>query len=110
LSGYMGIHISGLVSLIEDKYKDEAIIFTGDGVLLHKDFLKIELNGRCSFMPDFMLRQMAAPAAQMAVTMAMRGDTADSMELVPFYLRPSQAEREHMKKHGVGDNGTAGDE
>lgn len=108
LSGYMGIHISGLVRQIEDRYKDKAIIFTGDGVLLHKDFLKIELNERCSFMPDFMLHQAAASAAQMAIAMALRGDTAGSMELVPFYLRPSQAEREYMKKHGGGDNACCG--
>ncbi|MGE5613252.1 MAG: tRNA (adenosine(37)-N6)-threonylcarbamoyltransferase complex dimerization subunit type 1 TsaB [Bacillota bacterium] len=103
LSGYMGVHISDLVRHIEERHNDAAVMFTGDGVLLHRDFLKIELNGRCSFMPDFMLRQMAAPAAQMAITMALRGDTTDSTELVPFYLRPSQAEREYMKKHGGGN-------
>jgi len=109
MSGYMGVHISDLARHIEEKYKDAAVIFTGDGVLLHRDFLKIELNRRCFFMPDFMLRQMAAPAAQMAISMALRGDTAGSMELVPFYLRPSQAEREYMKKHG-GDMHAAGEE
>lgn len=98
LSGYMGVHISELVKQIEDRAGDAKILFTGDGVTLHRDFLRIELNERCMFMPDFALRQMAASAAQMALIKAQRGDTADCMELMPFYLRPSQAEREYNKK------------
>lgn len=100
LSGYMGVHISELVEQIEDKYENEKVLFTGDGVTLHMDFLKIELNRRCAFMPGFMLQQMAAPAARIALTMALRGEATGSMELTPFYLRPSQAEREYNKKHG----------
>lgn len=101
LTGYMGVHISELVRQLEQKYDAARILFTGDGVMLHKDFLKIELNTRCTFMPDFMLQQMAASAAQLAIPAAMRGETVDSMELTPFYLRPSQAEREYDKKHPV---------
>lgn len=100
LSGYMGIHISELVRQIEEKYFNAQILFTGDGVALHSDFLKIEMNGRCTFMPDFMLQQMAASAAQLALNMAQQGKTMDCMELTPFYLRPSQAEREFARKHG----------
>lgn len=97
MSGYMGVHISELVRQIEEKNMN--VIFTGDGVALHRDFLKIELGERCFFMPDFSLQQMAAPAAKMALTLALRGETGNSFELVPFYLRPSQAEREFDKKN-----------
>ena len=96
-SGYMGIHISELVERIEENSLD--VIFTGDGVSLHRDFLKIELGERCTFMPNFMLQQMAAPAAQMALTLALRGETVGSFELTPFYLRQSQAEREYELRH-----------
>lgn len=95
-SGYMGLHVSELVRQIEEKNTN--VIFTGDGVSLHRDFLKIELGDRCVFMPDFMLKQMAAPAAQMALTLALRGETINCFDLTPFYLRPSQAEREFEKK------------
>jgi tRNA threonylcarbamoyladenosine biosynthesis protein TsaB len=112
MSGYMGVHISELVKQIEEKYKDKSIVFTGDGLVHHRDFLKTELRERCAFMPDFALQQMAASAAQLALSLALRGETMTSMDLVPFYLRPSQAEREYAKKHktaGVDDTVTDGD-
>lgn len=108
LSGYMGVHISELVGQIDEKYGGARILFTGDGVILHKDFLKIELNDRCTFVPDFMLQQMAASAAQLALSKALRGETVSCMELTPYYLRPSQAEREYAKRHEgdlAGDDG-----
>ena len=95
-SGYMGVHVSELIRQIGEK--DLNVIFTGDGVTLHKDFLKIELNHHCIFMPDFALQQMAAPAARMALMLALRGETISCFDLTPFYLRPSQAEREFDKK------------
>ena len=70
--------------------------------MLHRDFLRIELGERCMFMPDFALQQIAASAAQIALTKALRKDTSDCMELAPFYLRPSQAEREFAKKEAAG--------
>lgn len=100
LSGYMGVHISELVGQIEEKYGDVRILFTGDGVILHRDFLKIELNDRCTFVPDFMLQQMAASAAQLALSKALCGETISCIELMPYYLRPSQAEREYARRHG----------
>lgn len=95
-SGYMGVHVSELVRQIEEKNSN--VIFTGDGVALHRDFLKIELGEPCIFMPDFMLQQMAASAARMALSLALEGKTDSCFDLTPFYLRPSQAEREFDKK------------
>lgn len=104
-SGYMGLHVSELVKLFEEKYENVRILFTGDGVLLHRDFLKIELNDRCLFMPDFTLQQMAASAAKLALLRHTTGESMDQTELKPFYLRPSQAEREYAKKQKI-DNDT----
>ncbi len=116
ITGYMGVHVSDLVRQIEEQYEDSSILFTGDGVTLHKDFLKIELKERCIFAPDFMLQHMAASTAQLALSKALRGETVSSMELTPYYLRPSQAEREYAKRHSndavCGDmdgSNTAGD-
>jgi len=97
-SGYMGVHISELVAQLEGKSGN--VIFTGDGVRLHRDFLKIELHDRVSFMPDYKLQQMAAPAAQLALMYANKGETMTAYELTPFYLRKSQAEREYERKFG----------
>ncbi len=105
LSGYMGLHVSELVKLLEEKYDSVKVLFTGDGVLLHRDFLKIELKERCLFMPDFTLQQMAASAAQLALLRHAAGESMDQTELKPFYLRPSQAEREYAKKQKTGSEG-----
>ncbi len=96
ISGYMGVHVSELVSLIEDKNNE--IIFTGDAVALHRDFFKIELGDRCIFAPDFLTQHMAASAAHLALLQLQRGETVGSYDLKPFYLRQSQAEREFGKK------------
>lgn len=95
-SGYMGVHISEWVRHVEEANKN--VIFTGDGVMLHRDFLKSELGDRCYFMNDFSLQKMAASAAHMALSQALRGETASCYDLTPFYLRPSQAEREFEKR------------
>lgn len=106
ISGYMGVHVSDLVRQIEEKNAN--VIFTGDGAALHSDFLKIEFGDRCLFMPDFMLQQMALPAARMALSQALQGETVSCYDLTPFYLRPSQAEREYDKKQArVGCNITS---
>jgi tRNA threonylcarbamoyladenosine biosynthesis protein TsaB len=99
-SGYMGVHVSELVSLIEDK--NAGILFTGDAVAQHRDFLKIELGDRCIFAPDFLTQHMAASAAHLALLQMQRGETVSSYDLKPFYLRQSQAEREFGEKR----NGT----
>lgn len=98
LSGYMGIHISELVKQLEEKNAN--VIFTGDGVILHEDFLKIQLKDKCSFMPVTALQRMAASAASIAVSRVLKGETLSSFELEPFYLRQSQAEREFGRKNG----------
>jgi len=100
ISGYIGVHVSELVRQIEEK--NATVIFTGDGAALHRDFLKIELGDSCIFMPDISLQRMAAPAARMALSLALRGETVSCNELTPFYLRPSQAEREFAKKQSTG--------
>jgi len=98
ISGYMAVHINELVKKLEES--NARVIFTGDGAAIHADFLKIELGNRYLQVPEFMLRNMAAPAAMLALAQALRGETVDSFELAPFYLRRSQAEREYEKKHG----------
>jgi tRNA threonylcarbamoyladenosine biosynthesis protein TsaB len=107
-SGYMGLHINELVSRIEDR--NAHILFTGDAVSLHRDFLKIQLGERCSFAPDFLTQHMAASAAHLALLQLQRGETVGCFDLKPFYLRQSQAEREYGKKQAeeIGEDRTGG--
>jgi len=96
---YMGIPVSELVQLI--KGKNHKVIFTGDAVEIHRDFLKEELGEMCEFAQESLLLQRASSVAQLAVIRVSEGKIENCFDLVPFYLRKSQAEREYEKKHCI---------
>lgn len=78
-----------------DKVKGENVIFTGDGVNVHKALLKeygdiAPLNLRMS---------NASSVALAAAIKANKGETLNYNELNPVYLRLSQAERELLEKN-----------
>ncbi len=96
LTDYLGIPVAELVQLIKEKNK--TVIFTGDAIGLHKEYFVAELGGNCEFSPLAMRLQRASSVAEIALDMAKEGKFESSFELVPFYLRKSQAEREFEKK------------
>lgn len=97
ISEYMGVTVQELVQIIRGKNND--VIFVGDGVLIHNEYLKKELGTRCSFAPQCMLQQRASSVAQLALFKASAGKLESCFDMVPFYLRKSQAERELEKKN-----------
>ncbi len=96
ITEYLGIPVDELVQLIKEKNK--TVIFTGDAIDLHRDYFITELSGNCEFSPLAMRLQRASSVAEIALKMAKEGKFESSFELVPFYLRKSQAERELEKK------------
>lgn len=96
ITEYMGIPVSELVQIIVQNNKK--VIFTGDAINLHKDYFKSELEENCEFAPLGNRLQRGASVAELALMMAKEGKFTSSFELVPFYLRKSQAERELEKK------------
>ena len=96
VSEYMGVPVQELVQIIRGKNSD--VLFVGDGVLIHKEYLKSELGLRCHFAPQYLLRQRASSVAQLALYKAAEGKLENCFDMVPFYLRKSQAERELEKK------------
>lgn len=96
LMEYMGVPIEELAGIIKGKNKN--VVFIGDAVKLHKDFLKTELGDRCDFAPQYLMQQRASAVAELALLKALNGHTEDCLDMVPFYLRKPQAEREHDKK------------
>jgi len=96
ITEYMGIHIEELVQLI--KGKNHKVIFVGDAVKTHKDYLRSELGDKCEFAPGHLMLQRAASVAQLAFIRASEGMIENCFDMVPFYLRKSQAEREYEKK------------
>lgn len=73
-------------------------IFVGDGVKVYGDYIKERLGGHALLAPASALRQRASSIAMLAMEKAKRGETQSYSELVPFYLRKSQAERELEEK------------
>ncbi len=96
ITEYMGIPVFELVQIIIQNNKK--VIFTGDAIDLHKDYFKSELGENCEFAPLGNRLQRGASVAELALMMAKEGKFTSSFELVPFYLRKSQAERELEKK------------
>lgn len=96
ISEYMGVPVQELVQIIRGKNND--VIFVGDGVLIHNEYLKSELGIRCGFAPQSLLLQRASSVAQLALYRAVKGKVESCFDMMPFYLRKSQAERELEKK------------
>ncbi|NSW91225.1 MAG: tRNA (adenosine(37)-N6)-threonylcarbamoyltransferase complex dimerization subunit type 1 TsaB [Firmicutes bacterium] len=101
LTEYMGVKIEELVKIIRENIVEREnidkirvrVIFTGDGVIVHRAFFSNELGDRCTFAPYNLLFQRASSVAEIALNLALKGESEDCFSLVPFYLRKSQAER-----------------
>ena len=74
-------------------------VFVGDGVSVHRDYLKERLGDSAHFAPAPAMLQRASSIAMIAMEKAKRGETMHYSERVPFYLNKSQAEQEYDKKH-----------
>lgn len=96
MTDYMGVHVSELVALLGGM--NQKVVFAGDAVPLHREYLSRELGSSCLFAPGFLLGQRASSVAQLALLNAKDGLLESSFDTVPFYLRKSQAEREFEKK------------
>lgn len=93
---YMGVHIGELVDLI--KGKNRRVIFLGDAVNIHMDYLKSEFEDKCEFAPGNLMLQRGSSVALVALQKASAGQLENCFDAVPFYLRKPQAEREYEKR------------
>lgn len=75
------------------------VMFVGDAVLVYRDYLKEKLNDNCIIPREIDLLPRASSVAQLAFYKIQRQEVLDSHELVPNYLKKSQAERKYDKKH-----------
>ncbi len=79
---------------------DGKIIFLGDGVPVFKDKINERLNGRAIFANLSQRMNLASSVAQIGYEELLVGNTIESGDLIPQYLRLSQAERERLEKEG----------
>lgn len=78
--------------------REEAVIFLGDGVAVHEEKIKSRLKEAALFAPSFLSLQRASTVAEVATVLYERGEAVSAAELVPIYLRKSQAEREREER------------
>lgn len=90
--------ISDLKAELTEKYAGKRIILVGDGAeLCFKEFIDTALS--IELAPDALRFQKASSVAAAALDKLNKGEKAkNASELLPAYLRLSQAERELKKK------------
>ncbi|MCR4436222.1 MAG: tRNA (adenosine(37)-N6)-threonylcarbamoyltransferase complex dimerization subunit type 1 TsaB [Clostridiales bacterium] len=93
---YMGIDIMELLNLI--KGRNQKVLFLGDAVHTHCELLKKELPEKCGFAQENLWIPRASSVGSAAFLKAAAGKLESCFDMVPFYLRKSQAEREFDKR------------
>ncbi len=83
---------------ILNKYKNQKILLCGDGTLIHKDVLSL-VKG-FSFAPVNLNETRASALAVAAYHKTLNNELVNYNEVVPVYLRKSQAEREYDRREG----------
>jgi len=77
---------------------NEEVVFIGDGVPVNKIIIESDLKAKYSFAPAHMSSQRAASVAVLGRALYEDGKSMNARDLLPEYLRPTQAERELDKK------------
>ena len=98
VKGQCAMAIEELIEYLEEL--GEPVIFLGDGVPVNRRVIEETLKVPFDFAPSSHNRQRAAAVAALGMEYLKKGITTAAADLVPDYLRKSQAEREMEEKHG----------
>lgn len=79
---------------------NEPVIFVGDGIKNYKEIIIQKIADKAYFAPTYLSQQRAAAAAWLGLGYVQEGKCINYSELVPFYLRQSQAEQKKYKMQG----------
>ncbi len=96
-----------LSDLLEElKSLDRNVIFMGDGVFVFEEEIQKELGERAFFAPKTTVMNLGGAVAELGLEKLKSGKTTAYNELVPSYVRLSQAERDllsgNLKKELIG--------
>lgn len=69
-------------------------IFVGDGAIVHREYIKERLGDNAIFPSGIALNSRASSVAAIAMERAKNGKTESYLEMKPYYIKKSQAERE----------------
>lgn len=87
------------------KSHNKKVVFLGDGVDVHREYIKERMGEDAIFANSNVNAQRASSVAQCAYEKAQKGEDVSFLDLAPFYLRKSQAEREYDEKHNKIERG-----
>ncbi|NLN42171.1 MAG: tRNA (adenosine(37)-N6)-threonylcarbamoyltransferase complex dimerization subunit type 1 TsaB [Clostridiales bacterium] len=96
LDEFMAIPVIELVQKLNTF--DEPVMFNGDGVPAYWDLIKNEMGDKGIMAPVNLLTQRASSIACLALDKYKAEGAQKYTEVVPFYLRKSQAEQKFSKK------------
>ncbi len=89
----------GVEELLRELKEESApILFCGDGVPVFREKILEVLGEKAMFAPIMQNMNLGASVAEIGLAMAKQGKTVEYGELVPQYVRLSQAERERYEK------------
>ncbi|MBR5155772.1 MAG: tRNA (adenosine(37)-N6)-threonylcarbamoyltransferase complex dimerization subunit type 1 TsaB [Clostridia bacterium] len=90
-----------LGDLLEElKGLDRDVIFMGDGVFVFEEEIKNTLGSRAFFAPKTTMMNLGGAVAELGAEKFKNGETITYGQLVPSYVRLSQAERDLLAKNG----------
>jgi tRNA threonylcarbamoyladenosine biosynthesis protein TsaB len=94
----LALAITELGDELTEKYPDRPVYLMGDGAKLTYDALSETMGARLVLLPERLIHQSGYNTAMCGLRLYRDGVRTTDFELVPVYLRPSQAERMRMEK------------
>lgn len=79
-------------------------VFVGDGAIIHRDYIVERLGDKAIFPHGAVLNSRASSVAAIAMERAKKGDTQSYLEMKPYYIKKSQAEKELEEKEKANDS------
>ncbi len=89
------------INVVFEEMKGKKVIFAGDGIMKYREKILSFISEDWQIAPMHLTLQRASSLAAIASERAADNDFDNSDELLPIYIRPSQAEREYMEANGV---------
>ncbi len=90
------IELKQLVGLLKDR--GQGILFSGDAVALYKSLIKDEMGAAAGFPPQSWVIARAAAVAELAHIKIAAGEVQGAADLLPIYMRKSQAEKQYEER------------
>lgn len=92
--------------LEELKQLGKKVIFIGDAVEKHKEGIIASLGEFAIFPPAYVRMPRASSIAALAVEKLKMGEEKDAADIIPIYMRKSQAENQYEERQrAIGDGG-----